>query len=151
MNRQNSVVAEKVDLVSELETIRKAHDGILRPVDVVEAAEDADHPLHSRFQWDDTKAGHEYRLWQARELIQVAVTLLPHCETQTRAYVSMLRDRNVEGGGYRPIGHVLANVVEAKELLAEALAELERMERRYKHLTELAEVFAAARKVRRKK
>lgn len=37
---------------------------------VLEAARDEASPLHSRFEWDDAKAGHEHRLTQARHLIR---------------------------------------------------------------------------------
>lgn len=42
---------------------------VLLPSDVVRVARAPDHPLHSRFEWDDTKAAHKWRLDQARELI----------------------------------------------------------------------------------
>jgi len=44
--------------------------GELRPVDLVEEATDPDHALHDRFEWDDRRAAHEYRLDQAAQLIR---------------------------------------------------------------------------------
>lgn len=41
-----------------------------KPHDVVEAASHPGSPLNPFFQWDDTKAAAEYRLSQARNLIQ---------------------------------------------------------------------------------
>ncbi len=43
---------------------------------VVRAASHPGHPLHSCFEWDNAKAGHQYRLNQARALIsQVRVVI----------------------------------------------------------------------------
>ena len=76
-----------MDYKQELEQIRKANDGELRPADVVEFARNPDTALHSRFTWDDDKAAAEYRLWQARELIRVVVQLHPKTNKKMRVYV----------------------------------------------------------------
>ncbi len=62
----------KADVIaSELERIPKNSDGYLRTEDVVGQAQDKANPLHNYFQWDNTRAGHEYRLQQARQLIRI--------------------------------------------------------------------------------
>lgn len=137
------------ELPTSLEQIRKAHDGILRPVDVVEAASDENHPLHGSFEWNDTRAAAQYRLWQARELIQVAVTVLegdPKRES-IRAYVSLGSDRENPGGGYRFIGSVLRNSKQRRELFEQALAELRAFEAKYRQLRRLRPIFTALRKI----
>jgi len=53
----------------ELERIRK-QSGRLNTEDVVEEAKAARNPLHPIFEWDDSEAGKQYRLWQARQLIR---------------------------------------------------------------------------------
>ena len=40
--------------------------GKLTPSALVDAAKPKDSPAHDGFEWSDKKAGHEYRLWQAR-------------------------------------------------------------------------------------
>ncbi len=68
----------KGDLIKqELEALAEANNGILRPEIVVEFARDAKTALHSRFEWDDTEAAKQYRLWQARQIIKVAINVLP--------------------------------------------------------------------------
>ena len=44
--------------------------GAVRASEVVERARNVKNPLHDQFEWDDTKAGHSYRLIQARTLIR---------------------------------------------------------------------------------
>jgi hypothetical protein len=46
-----------------------AESGPITASRIVEEAEDPEHPLHSRFEWDDTEAARQYRLIQARNLI----------------------------------------------------------------------------------
>ena len=59
-----------------------------------------------------------------------------------RAYVSLARDR-VAGNGYRHHEHVMSNAELRAEYLATVLSELENIRRKYAHLVELADVFAA--------
>jgi len=57
-------------IISEvLEETYKRH-GRLTPQIVLDEATPEDAPLHSRFEWDDQKAGDAYRLDQARSLIR---------------------------------------------------------------------------------
>ena len=136
-------------IVNELETIRKNHGGVLRAADVVQFARNPKTELHDRFTWDDNKAAEEYRLWQAREIIRVAVTIIPRANNALhRAYVSMMADRQADGGGYRSIHVVLSNPTQRALLLQEALAELNALRVKYRALLELAPVFEAIDKVR---
>ncbi len=52
-----------------LDELNQAH-GHLTPDLVVQAAQDEQSPIHSIFEWDNAKAGHQHRLWQARRLIR---------------------------------------------------------------------------------
>lgn len=49
--------------------IAATNGGVLTPDDVVEAARDPASPLHERFEWDDSKAAHAHRIYQARKVI----------------------------------------------------------------------------------
>jgi hypothetical protein len=53
-----------------------ADSGALTASRLVAEAQALDHPLHPRFQWDDTAAAHEFRLMQARQMI-VSVVVRP--------------------------------------------------------------------------
>lgn len=119
-----------------------ARDGKLDPVHVVEAARDETSPLHAHFTWDDSEAAHQFRLMEARKLIQVHVTILPGSSEPVQAWVSLRTDR-VAGGGYRPIAQVMSRKALRDQLIAEALADLETWRRKYATLKELADIFAA--------
>jgi hypothetical protein len=131
--------------VKELQRIAKQHDGYLRPRDVVDAARDEESPLHSQFDWEDSSAAEKYRQWQARALIRVQVAYEPVGDGEDityRVFASLVSDR-LPAGGYRVMAKVLSDPELRDELLADALAEMQRFRLKYKHLQELAEVFAA--------
>jgi len=48
-------------------------NGEVKPSILVESAQPEDSPIHSAFEWDDFRAGHEYRLMQARGYIRKVV------------------------------------------------------------------------------
>lgn len=65
--------------------------GRLTPHIVLEEARDPEHPLHSRFEWDDGKAAESYRLDQARHLFRVCrlAYVTPKGPATIRAFHSM--------------------------------------------------------------
>lgn len=133
-----------------LEDIRQRNFGILRAEDVVAEAERPDSPLHTYFEWDDSEAARQYRLWQARQLIRVCVEVLPRTnDTPSRVYVSLMPDRERKGGGYRRLADVLTDTRLRQQLLEQASRDFERWEAKYNQLVELASVFDAMREVRR--
>lgn len=134
----------------ELETIRKQHGGILRPVDVVEYAKTPETALHSQFEWDDTKAATEYRLEQARRVIRFTVTVLGTDTREIRAYVSLSTDRQ-QGDSYRSMEEVLSDPSSRARLLAQALSEADSWRTRYDRLAELSPIVAAIKKIQEKK
>jgi hypothetical protein len=107
---------------------------------VVSQAQKEENPLHKYFEWDDAKAGAEYRIWQARQLIKVVVVMLPNATEPIQAYVSMQEDR-VKGGGYHAITSVLSDGAQRKLLLRQALDDLKRLEQKYRQIDELAKVW----------
>jgi hypothetical protein len=135
-------------IIQELRRIADENDGLLEPVHVVEAARNAASPLHPHFEWDDSIAAQNYRIWQARDLlIKVKVILDGPNETQvpTRVFVSLTPDRH-SGDGYRPLDVVLANTSLRNQLLEDALHEMERFQAKYATLRELTKVVGEMRK-----
>ena len=68
-------MSEKEAKPKKSTAVRKAlaileRDGRVLPDDVVAAAREKGSPLHKYFEWDDAKAGHAFRLEQARQLIR---------------------------------------------------------------------------------
>ena len=135
------------NILSALEEIRLSNGGILSPAGVVEAARRRDHPLHDRFEWDDTEAARQYRLWQARELILATVTVLPGSDDLVRVYVSLQDDRGGDGG-YRAMVDVLQDKELYSQMMMEALEDFQKWQRKYRAIAALRPVFRAADRVR---
>lgn len=136
----------KLSIRSELLSIQHATpDNILHAADVVEWAQaNSESALHRSIQWDDRKAAHEYRLWQVRQLITIHVVQ----EDSTPLLVSLSIDR-IEGGGYRSISDVLPVPDLRAIMLADALAELQRVQAKYQRVEELQRVWQEAESARR--
>lgn len=128
--------------IRELERIRKANGGILRPVDVVAAARSKSSPLHDSFEWDDSKAAQAHRLEQARYLIRFTIEKVGPEEKNIRAYVSLRSDRE-DGDSYRSLREVVSAKPLRDELLRQALSEADAWRKRYESFKELQEIFAA--------
>jgi hypothetical protein len=134
--------------IAELKRIAKENGGLLKPEIVVREARPRSSPLHSRFTWNDTKAAQEYRLWQARQLIRVVVEVIDGIKGSHEVFVSLTSDR--KASGYRVMTDVLSNAQMRAMMLQDALDELEMFRDKYRRLKELATVFAAIRKVRKR-
>lgn len=142
-------MATQKEVVTELKRLLRVGGGVLQPESVVEAARPADSPLHSRFEWNNSKAAQEYRIWQARMLIRVTVQVLDAKSGKTdRVFVSLKSDRYEERGGYRALVSVLSDEDLRRQLLLEALEEFSFFREKYGRLKELAAVFEAMKKVK---
>jgi hypothetical protein len=129
---------------SEFETIREADHGILYPASVVAFARDPETALHSHFEWDNSKAAEQHRLWQARQLISVCVTVLdsPGGEIEIHPYVSLESDRRGRGG-YRLLVDVLTDDKYRTELVQQAMNEMAAFREKYRAFKELGSVISA--------
>lgn len=127
--------------LAELEQISDSHDGILHPEHVIEHAKDPGSSLHDYFEWDDTKAAREHRMWQARHLI--SITYIKRGGQETPAFIALVVDDKREGG-YRQTSSLLKVESGREAILRTALWELQAFRNKYKDLEELVEVFRAA-------
>lgn len=140
---------KNVKVIKELNRISQENGGLLLPENVVKAAKTKTSPLHKHFEWDNTRAAAEYRLWQARQLISVCVQILPGVTEPVSVFTSLSTDRS-SGGGYRTTVAVCSNAELREQMLQDALHDLNTFQRRYAHLRQLTEVFSAIRKAHRR-
>ncbi len=132
----------------ELAALQKsAKGGILHASQVVEWAEkNRKSALHSQFEWDNSKAADEYRLWQARRLIVLNIV----SEDSSPQVVSLRFDRP-RGGGYRAMNDVVEREDLSRMMLEDAMADLRRVRDRYQLVKELTAVWAEVEKVEAKR
>ena len=151
-SRQKVMKKLKTNVVAaELKRIAKANGGLLQPETVVEEARDESSPLHSRFQWDDTVGAQLYRIYQARQLIRVTVEVITGTDETCDVFVSLSPDRERESGGYRVMLDVLSDADMRNQMLSDAMDELSLFREKYHKLKELVSVFAAIKRVKRRK
>jgi hypothetical protein len=118
-------------------------DGFIKPHTVVDwARNNRDSEVYRRLEWNDEKAAEAYRIDQARRLIVIHV----RSDEGDRATISLVQDRN-SAGGYRHLNRVLENRELRLAALRQALRELRSFERRYRHIQQLAGVFAEMERV----
>lgn len=116
------------DINAEINRIYQEHNGIT-PSLLVEEAKNPDSILHHLFEWDDEKAGHAYRLDQARQIItSVKVNIVS--ETKMISAVSYVRDPRVPGDQQ---GYVSIETLRTDKDLAKESIKLE-FARAYSHL-----------------
>ena len=128
-----------MQLRDHLQAIADDHDGVLTPAIVVEAASEPAHPLHDRFDWDDTVAAERWRLAQGGALIRKAMVRYREATAteaagDVRAWVNTLDAQGQRV--YRPIHDVAGDDFASALLLREAEREWQALHRRYGHLAE---------------
>lgn len=129
------------DLRTELLAVR-AEYGALTPSAVVDAARPEGHPLHSRFEWDDTVAAEAHRRQQARQLIAMVVRDV----RRPNGKASSIREfHSVRGDGpdpvYEPLDDIVADPVMTAVLLATMKREWLTLKRRYDRFAEFHQMI----------
>lgn len=116
-------------------------DGRLEPALVVREAADPKNPLHDSFEWDDSLAAAEHRLQQARQLIRIAVTVLPSVNCRpVRAFISLSSERGA-GAGYLKVQQILSDEELRAQALADAITAFNSMQTRFGYLRELTPIW----------
>ena len=139
------------ETIEALKELYKERGKLLHPRDIVETARNKFSPLHSYFEWEDSVAAEKYRIEQARELLQkvyVKIQMPDGNMKMTQIFVSLISDR--EKGGYRTLVDVLSNIEMRKQLIQDALRDMQIFTNKYNTLRELASVFSAIKKVKKK-
>lgn len=148
----------------ELLLIQEMNGGLLNPLHIVDYARSTNTLLHNKFEWDDSKAAEEHRLWQARKIISLELVIVnkkaskrqklsakitteKDSQKTVRAFVSLMDDRNKDGG-YRGIHNVLSNEGLRAKLLDEAKKDMLIFRRKYYLLRELNNVFCEMDKIK---
>jgi hypothetical protein len=131
-------------LRDHLQAIYDDH-GELTPALVVDEARPKSHPLHSRFEWNNTVAGERWRQAQAQELIRsVKVVYREPTEKEpgrsVRAFHAVRREN---GNVYEPVDKVVDDPFMKRLVLADMEREWKALRRRYEQFAEFAEMVRA--------
>lgn len=138
---------------TRIDKLMEENGGKIRPKNLIDDARDESSPLHEYFDWDDSQAGEKWRTWQARALLGYikVVVKYDHTQKESRAYFNVNvdtgeEDFNEEARAYVSIENVMSEPNYKKQLLAEAVREIEHWEMRYKECNELDKIFYAVEK-----
>lgn len=133
--------------VKALERIRKKR-GVIRPIDVVEEAANPKHPLHDYFEWDDSRAAHQHRVWQARHLLNVIVVIKDEDTEENpltvKAFVNIKSDSDQY---YVGIVQAMSDEATREQVIAQAMKELATFRSKYASIKEFAALFQAMAKI----
>ena len=139
--------AEAQAFVEIMRSVREA-SGWYDPEEILRLAKPPSSGIHKMFQWDDTIAGHLYRVGQCRDYIRdIRIDLVSRDGLKEIKFAVA----HPEDGGY--VNHVkdVLQKPRIRELyLEQALIDAERWMARYKCFKELNEVFSAIEALRKK-
>ena len=128
-----------------LEQLYRQH-GAVTPKILLEDSRPEDAILHPCFEWDNEKAAEKYRIVQARDIIgNLIYVAIPEDGEQpqepVRAFVSVSGQK--EGGTFRPVAVALSDTDMRKQVLENAMKDLQDFKRKYAALNELSAVLMA--------
>ena len=89
------IIKEKELVAEKLAELANKNGGRLTPNVVLEEAKDRDSVLHNLFEWDDTLAAHQHRIYQARQII-TSVRVVITTENRKISTVYYVRDPEAE-------------------------------------------------------
>ncbi len=129
-----------MNLRDHLQAIRDER-GALTPALVVDTARDPEHPLHSRFEWDDSVAAEKWRLEQASQLLRVVkLPADPLRPGDLRAFVAV-KGQDSHRADYVPTEEALLDEFARKLILRDMEREWRLLKRRYEHMREFADLI----------
>lgn len=131
------------DIVGKhFEKLEKKYGEVNR-VNVLDSARPEKSPIHSLFEWDDTKAAENYRLTQASMLIcNLDIEVQTEDESKPITCRAFVNTSESVTGSFVNIQSAFQNEDTKEIVLQRALQELKAFEKKYENLTELSEIFA---------
>lgn len=132
------------EIAQQLESIRAKAGGELTPGLVVDAARNPTHPLHNRFEWDDSEAAEAWRRQQARVLIASVQVIVQRTTPRGVRDVSVRRYASAvvhERRQYVPVSEIKASPELSAQVLDEIRCAIGALKRKY---ADYGNVFAQA-------
>jgi len=143
--------ANAADTYRFFESVREKNNGELDLDYAVDASRDKKSPLHNEIEWDDKKAGHEYRKEQIKYFVRTIEIIYDNAPLPVRAYESIKvervpanddenksRTRNV----YLSTEEILGSEDGRSQLLGQAIRDALAFKRRYAALSELSKIIS---------
>ena len=119
--------------------------GAVRADEVHDEVAQLEHPLHGRYEWDDSVAGRKYRLQQINDDIRsyMTVTVSPRTgEPVTIRKFVALKECGRPGTGYISTEVALRDPESRAYMLTEFKRQAEQLRGKYQHMVEFAAVIS---------
>ena len=142
------VTANPAAAFNFFEKVRAENNGQLNIDYAVEASRDPNSPLHNDLEWDDTKAGHEFRKNQIKYFVRNIEVVRQDVNTPVRAYESIkvevlngVTEKVEQKNIFFRTEDILANPSGRAQLLSQAIRDALAFRKRYAALSELAKLI----------
>ena len=133
----------------KLQELRDKHKGLTASI-VIEDAKNKNSVLHGAFEWNDSKAAHEWRLHSARHLMRAVVTKELDSSGEIRYQPAFVFVKTEEGPRYESLARVLDDDEMRLQVINRALKEFEQWQKRYEEYEEFLSVFESFDKTRKR-
>jgi hypothetical protein len=128
---------KKNELYRQILDNLREKEGCIRPESVVKLAKDPKHPMHKLFEWDDKKAGCQYRVYQARLLInRITIDMIDVSADAYELFVPVTTTGSRKRG-YYSVNEIMNNDEMRKQVLMQALNLAKYWMEKYKQYKEL--------------
>jgi hypothetical protein len=115
--------------------------GMPTPDQILDEAQDNSSPIHKYFEWDDTEAARQHRLFQARNIINhlLVVITIDGEDRTTKAFhsVDIMMDDETVGRKYAPIEIILQDTDLKEQVIKRALEEVNAWQARWLDYSEV--------------
>ena len=139
------------DVIGELLNIKNKHG--LTAHNIVKIAKNRKSPLHSLFEWNDTVAAEQHRLWQARVLVNEVKVVVDDVEYSAFENVNVFSDDDGLDGSereYKELSEIMSSKDLRRQVLQSALQTLNYWKQKYAEYNEFEPVVEAIDKVGKK-
>ena len=133
----------------KLQELRDKHKGLTASI-VIEDAKNKKSVLHGAFEWNDSKAAHEWRLHSARHLMRAVITKELDSSGEIRYQPAFVFVKTEEGPRYESLARVLDDDEMRLQVINRALKEFEQWQKRYEEYEEFLSVFESFDKTRKR-
>lgn len=129
-----------MSLRTHLQTIYEDH-GKLTPEIVVDVARPKSHPLHNRFEWNNTLAGELWRREQAAQLIRSVKAVYAKPDSEQRLEIRAWHAiKGPDYNSYEPTEKVIADPISRALLLRDMERDWKALKARYSDFVEFIEL-----------
>ena len=138
------------EVIREILEVEK-NDGLTAET-LLDKAERKKSSLHDLFEWDNSKAGEQWRLQQARVIINEIKIIVEDKELYAfeNVRINVSEEEGLERREYKPIIEILSKEEYRKQVLRTALENINYWKEKYSEYTELQLIFDSISKVRAK-